>query len=159
MQAHFHYLGHRTGRIIACCLIALTLSLTSFALPGDGIATPVSDAFHKDFQHAEILSCNVTDKFTRLSFKMNGVVLNAFYSEDGELIAVSRNILTTQLPISLMLSIQENYPDYWVTGLFEISGRSENAYYLILENADRKLTLRSADRTRWEIYKKEKKRD
>ena len=47
-------------------------------------ATPVNDldninaSFHKDFRKAELLATNVTADYTKLTFKMNGMVLFAF---------------------------------------------------------------------------------
>ena len=83
---------------------------------------------------------------------MNGNVMFAFYSSDGELMAVSRNILSSQLPISLTRDLKSNYGDFWIADLFEISSDNGNYYYVTLENSDRKIVLRSIGTNTWETY-------
>jgi hypothetical protein len=85
---------------------------------------------------------------------MNDIVLFAFYSDNGQLLAVTRNILSTQLPIDLMLDLKKNYSSYWITELFELNGDEQNCYYVSLENADAKVVLRSTSDNNWEVYEK-----
>src|ERR1700733_16150415 len=152
-------LNHRPGRttareskkIITLCALLLTFALSSFTRPNDKISGPVNSSFKKEFRNARIISYEVSPKYTKLNFSMEGLILSAFYSDKGELLAVTRNILTTQLPFNLMLGIKEKYKDYWVTGLFEMRGKEDNAYYLTIENASSKLALRSVDNFTWEI--------
>jgi hypothetical protein len=144
-------LKQHAGRTIACALL-LSLSLSSFAGPADEINGPVRSSFNKEFNNAQIISCDVSGHLTKLTFKMNGLVLSAFYSDNGDLLTVTRNVLTTQLPLSLMLQARRDYKDYWVTDLFEITGKKDSAYYLTLENASAKIVLKSVDNSTWEIF-------
>lgn len=158
-------LNHRPGRttaprsktIITLFALLLTLTLSSFTRPADKISGPVNSSFQKEFKNARIISYEVSPSYTRLNFSMNDLVLSAFYSAKGELLAMTHNILTTQLPVKLMLGIKESYNDYWVTGLFEMNSKEENVYYLTLENANAKLALKSVNNASWEFYKKTNK--
>jgi hypothetical protein len=140
---------------LATALI-LTVGISS------SFATPVNDldninaSFHKDFRKAELLATNVTADYTKLTFKMNGMVLFAFYSGDGKLLAVTHNIVSTQLPIQLMMDLRRNYSDYWVSDLFECDADGNTSYFLTIENADSKVTLRSNGGD-WETYTKSTK--
>ena len=84
-------------------------------------------------------------------------MLFAYYNESGDLVAITRNITTDQLPISLLTSLKKNYSDYWVSDLFEMVSNGESNYYITLENADHKLVLKSEDFSSWSTYRKEKK--
>ena len=140
---------------IALCAILLTFSISSFARPNaDKISDPVNRSFKQEFKNAEIMNCEISSNLTKLTFRMNDLVLYAFYSDQGELLAVTRNILTSQLPLNLMLNVRKNYKDYWVSDLFELTSKDDNAYYLTLENATVKVVLRSRDGDAWEVYNK-----
>lgn len=162
----------KNSKITVCAILLMALSLSSFAgIPGSSHRTDASSltrpagdisgtvrtSFKKEFKNAELISGDVTQNLTTLTFSLNGVVMSAFYSSNGELLAISRNILTSQLPLNLMLEIKGNYKDYWVTDLFEMSSQEENAYYITLENASSRLVLKSLDNSSWEVYRKTNK--
>ena len=81
----------------------------------------------------------------------------AYYSEAGELIAVTRNIVSSQLPIALLTTLKKNYNSYWISDLFEISSNNDASYYVTLQSADQTVVLKSNGISGWEVYKKEKK--
>jgi hypothetical protein len=141
---------------ITTLALALVMSLCSFAKPVDSINGEIKASFQKSFQNGRIISTEVRKGFTKLTFRMNDVIMYAFYSDNGELLAVTRNITSSQLPMSLMMSLKNEYTGYWITDLFELSGDGLNSYYVSLENADLKLVLRSNGDT-WEVYSTSKK--
>jgi hypothetical protein len=81
----------------------------------------------------------------------------AYYSGDGDLLAVIRNILSTQLPIQLLMELKQNHSDCWITDLFEIDSNGQTVYYATLENSDTRLTLRSDNTSSWETFEKANK--
>jgi hypothetical protein len=143
--------------------MVFTIGITSsFATPSDSpvdaISGQVKASFRKDFQKAELMTSEVGKQFTKLTFKMNDMVMYAFYSDNGELLAVTRNIRSSQLPIQLLLQLKKNYSDYWISDLFELTGEELSNYYVTIEDADKKITLRSTDNSNWEVYEKTAKK-
>ncbi len=131
----------------------LTASISySFASPTDGIDGNIKTSFHKDFKNGQLISAEAHKTFTKVTFSMNRSIFFAFYAENGELLAVTRNILSSQLPINLMMSLKNEYKSFWITELFELNGDGQNCYYVSLENADRKMILRSTSDNTWEVY-------
>lgn len=145
--------GSKTAAIIMALFLTIGIS-SSFASTKDNGKGQVTASFKKDFRNAEILGYEAHPKFTKVTFRMNDIVLFAFYSDKGELLAVIRNILSSQLPIQLMMDLKSNYSGYWISELFELNGDGENYYYVTLENADSKITLRSTNSSDWEVYEK-----
>jgi hypothetical protein len=136
--------------------LILTVGISSsFATPA-GDLDNINASFHKDFRQAELLATNVTVNYTKLTFKMNGMVLFAFYSGDGKLMAVTHNIVSTQLPLQLLMDLRRNYADYWISDLFECDAEGSTSYFMTIENANSKITLRSNDGN-WETYTKSTK--
>ena len=131
-----------------------TLSTTySFAATtsGNDENKEVKASFQRDFRNAHLMSTEVKDNFTKVTFTLNDQVMTAFYAADGSLLGVTRNIVSSQLPVSLLVSFRKHYNEYWITDLFEMSQDAQSNYYLSLENADTKLTLRSNGDS-WEVY-------
>ena len=145
-------------KIAFAIAILLTVGVSSsFATPTEGRNDAIDASFRKDFKKAELLSTEVRKDYTKLTFKMNDMVLFAFYSDNGELLAVTRNIKSNQLPIQLLLQMKKDYSNYWITDLFEFNGDGTSNYYVTLENCDTRVTLRSAGSDSWEVYDKKVK--
>jgi hypothetical protein len=126
-----------------------TASVSAPAREGNDLITA---SFHKDFKHAELMGIEAKKAYIKVTFKLNNMVLFAFYSGNGELLAVVRNILSTQLPIQLLMDIKEKYNTYWITDLFEINSNDQTTYYVTLQNADGRVSLKSNDANTWEVY-------
>ena len=72
------------------------------------------------------------------------------------MIAITRNISSTQLPISLQTNLKNNYEGFWISDLFEVANEEGTTYYVTVENADTKLILKSSN-SDWVTYQKERK--
>src|ERR1700679_1288598 len=114
--------------------VIMTLGIgSSFAAPiAKNGQEAINTSFHRDFRQAELLSTNAGKDYTKLTFKMHGVILSAFYSDNGELLAVTRNIPSNQLPLRLLMELKNNYANYWITDLFEINSNGSSSYYIPL---------------------------
>jgi hypothetical protein len=144
----------RTFAITAALLLTLGVA-TSFAANTIDNGS-VNASFRKDFKQAELLSSDAGRNYTKFTFKMNGAILSAFYNENGELLALTHNIKSSELPINLLLQIKRDHADSWITDCFELDANGTASYYITLENANTKLTLRS-EGANWETYSKNTK--
>lgn len=145
--------------ITAFVVLALTLT-TTFANSNnnkDDVSKRVETSFKKEFSTAEQTSWSKINDLYKAQFKLNGQVMFAFLNEEGQLVGVYRNILSTQLPIQLMTQVKEDYSDYWISSLFEMAKDSETSYYITLENGSHQLVLKSENSTNWTVYSRTKK--
>lgn len=143
--------------ILTWALILMVGISSSFAHGIEGVSDKVMNSFKKDFTEAKNVQWESTRDFAKATFSMHGQVMFAYYNSDGNLIAVTRNIVAAQLPLTLLTDVKKNYSDYWISDLFELSSNDSTAYYITLENGDQKIVLKSDDSKNWELYKKEKK--
>jgi hypothetical protein len=149
-----------TKKFALTAALFLTVGIgSSFAAPADnGNGNDIVIAsFHKEFRTADVMQVENKKEYTKVTFSMNGVVMFAYYSENGDLMAVVRNILSTQLPIRLLMELKQNHTECWITDLFEMDSNGQTVYYVSLENSDTRITLRSSNSTSWETYQKENK--
>ena len=134
-------------------LIAIVItSQLSFA--SDAPASSVATSFNRDFYKATDVQWQHSDSYDKVSFILDSQFMNAYYTPDGELIAVIRNIVSEQLPLKLLLELKKNYSGLWISNLFEVVNGSEDDYYITLENADEKLILKAKANKSWKVYKK-----
>ena len=123
----------------------------------EAVSQQVLDNFKKEFVNAKDVVWQNSKEYIKATFSMNEQVMFAFYNSNGELLAISRNISSEKLPISLLTSLRKNYNEYWITDLFEMVSGGEGSYYITLENADVKLVLKSDEFGGWDVYTKVKK--
>jgi hypothetical protein len=137
--------------------IMLTVGLTSaFANNGETINQRAVSSFKKDFANAEDVRWESSKDFVKATFRINDQVMFAYYSQSGDRMAVTRNILSSQLPINLLSDLKKSYGTYWISDLFEVSS-TEASYYVTLQNSDYTLVLKSNGISGWDVYRKEKK--
>ena len=143
--------------ILTWALIVMVGISTSFAHGIEGVSEKVINSFKKEFVEAQNVQWESNKDFAKATFSIHGQVMFAYYNGEGNLVAVTRNLVASQLPITLLSEIKKNYGEYWISDLFEMSSNDETTYYITLENGDQKLVMKSDDSRSWEVFKKEKK--
>jgi hypothetical protein len=133
-------------------LIAIGISAT-FANDNDGITKSVKLSFSRDFSNATNISWQRKTKMIKATFSLNDQILFAYYEPTGILVAVSKNITSENLPISLQAELKNSYDSYWISDLFENASKEDTDYYVTLENADKKLILQSSGTDGWVVFK------
>jgi hypothetical protein len=146
-------------KILIWALLLMTVASSSFAIKGDDLNIKVATSFKKDFAGAREIRWETGKTFVKVTFILNDQIMFAYYTENGDFMAVSRNILSNNLPLALQINLKRDYTNYWITELFEIDSDNEISYYITLENSGFKLTLKSNSAEGWEAYKKETKID
>jgi hypothetical protein len=136
--------------LMAFVLLAVTATFAN----GADISKDALAAFSNTFAKANNVKWEKNEKYDKASFQLNGQSLTALLSEKGEIIAVSRNILSTELPINLQVSFNKNFSGYWISDLVEYAIDGETTYYVTIENADEKTILESVGTYDWSLFKK-----
>jgi hypothetical protein len=144
-------------RILMMVLLVSTLLTSAFANKTNGVNEKAVSSFRNEFKQAEEVKWEAGKDLAKVTFKLNDQVMVAYYSANGELVALTRNILSNQLPIHLMTSLSKNFEGYWISDLFEVSASENRSYYVTIENADYTLVLKSEDAGAWQLYKKTRK--
>jgi len=143
--------------ITAVVLSSVLLMNAAFANKIENVNYKVENAFKQEFGQAKDVNWEKTNNYYRAGFKMNNEVMTAYFTPDGELMGVVRNVLSTQLPINLQTSLKKEYDGYWITELFEFAKPDSNGYFITVQNADQVITLQSTDGSAWSTYSKTKK--
>src|ERR1700743_3089876 len=86
--------------------LLLTLGISTTFAANTNTNGEANASFRKDFKQAELLSTDAGKDYTKFTFKINGAILYAFYNENGELLALTHNIKSSELPINLLMQIK-----------------------------------------------------
>jgi mRNA deadenylase 3'-5' endonuclease subunit Ccr4 len=136
-------------------IVVSFLAFSSFS-DDDSVAPAALKSFKTSFNSAKEVNWQVTEKFYKANFSLNGQYVSAYYDTEGKMIALTHNISSLQLPIALQASLKKNYEAYWISDLFEMANEDGTTYYITLENADSKLVLKSGS-AEWSLFKKQRK--
>jgi hypothetical protein len=137
-------------------ILTIAIAISSFAVFANetNVNATVLSTFSKDFSSATEVSWTTGSQFYKANFVYNAQHVTAFYSFTGELLGLARNISSLDLPMNLQKSLRKDYTGRWISELFELSNEEGTSYYITLEQADSKLTLKSDDGLSWSVYKK-----
>lgn len=141
--------------VIALMLLACIVTKSSYA--SDGIVSPeVLKSFQSSFAAAKDADWTTAPDFYKVQFRLDGQYITAFYRKEGTMAALTRNISSVQLPVSLQAAMKNEYKNYWIAELFELSNDDGVQYYATLEDADTKLILKSSGAS-WSVFQKGRK--
>lgn len=130
-------------------------ALTSLA--GAGPLFRGEEDFHKRFPNATEISYKTSEELTFVKFTWEGLKLEAFYDEEGNLLATARFLPFSNLPLSVQLSIRKQYPDYLDTQVIEYDGQDDSVSYYVTEvGLKRSYMLHVLTNGEISIYKKMK---
>lgn len=146
----------KKNNIISTTVLAIMLVISSFAF-AKPVENEAKQNFNKHFKHATNISWQKVGDKEKVCFTLDGRSICAYYTTDGKLVSVSRNILSTELPISLSMELKEKYKDFWITNLNEVANDEGTTYYITLENADNEIVLKSTNISEWNVFHKFKK--
>ena len=136
-------------------LAIVVSSLCSFAKDED-VNLVVLKSFQKEFAGVKDVQWTSAGDNFKASFVFNNQYVFAFFTAGGELMGVTRNMTSLELPVTLQASLKKDYSEFWISNLFEISNSDGTHYYITLEKADSKVILSSSD-AEWKVYKKASK--
>lgn len=140
-------------------ILTLAIAFSSFAVfaKDTKVSNAVLNAFNSEFVDAKDVQWSSGTGFYKASFTYNDQYVTAFYGFDGQMLGVARNISSLDLPLNLQSSLKKDYSGRWITELFEVSNEEGTHYYITLEQADSKITLKSSNGSKWSVYKKSTK--
>lgn len=139
-------------------LFILLTVLSSFFAQAKNEPSEVAPAairsFERTFSQAREVYWTISDNLYKVNFQVSGQYATAYYTGFGELVATTRNISPLQLPVVLLAAIKKDYTQQWISELVEVSDEQGTHYYVTLEDAGQKLTLKSNSTVSWSRFQK-----
>ncbi|WP_153798125.1 hypothetical protein [Foetidibacter luteolus] len=126
--------------LIATCVLALFA--VTFAGTGK-LKFRGADKFLNHFPEATDVAAKTVGEFTKVSFKNNDVKTEAFYDQNGELIATSHNVDLKVIPAVAMEKITKKYQGAVFTEAIEFNKLNDGIsnFYVAIEQSGKKTIL------------------
>jgi len=113
--------------------------------------------FRQQFPTATDISYKVKGQITEVSFMWNNMKLQAYFDQDGELLATCRPVPESNLPIEAQLSLKERYPDAIIREVIEYNEPNDGvSYYLAIVNRKASYLLHVSTSGTISVFKKMK---
>jgi len=135
-------------------MLAFIIASVSAMANDNTIDNKVLDAFKKDFATASQVEWTQGENLYRASFLYNNKYVSVYYDKEGQMIGLTRNISSIDLPVMLQKSLRSNYEKYWISDLFEVSNFDGTGYCVTLENGSNKIVLKSMNGEDWAQFQK-----
>ena len=114
---------------------ALLLFLLSSSFAYDtSVSAKIQSVFEKDFTACSDVKWTQYEDVYIATFKSHELYLTAAYNDAGELLAVTRYITISQLPLKVYRALQEKYSTYTIDpNVIELTGE-QTSYFINVEN-------------------------
>jgi hypothetical protein len=114
----------------------------------------ILSAFQKEFSFAKNTKWEVKGNLTQVNFSLNDQGVTAWYNSDAELVTTARNILYNQLPISVIRTLEKEYPGADLFAITEVNRNNETYYQLRADGKSKKFLLKASPSGYISILKK-----
>ncbi len=139
-------------------ILTLLLGISSISLASSGdekISRATLISFKQDFKKATDVSWSETATCFKVTFNLDDLVMYAYYDKStSELIAVTRFLLSNQLPLNLQKQLRAKLNDGWIVDLFEVAAEGDTFYYATIDNGSQKLIYKSSGYSDWNLVSK-----
>jgi hypothetical protein len=127
---------------------------------GDKVNDRVQAAFIKEFAGASLLKweCVKSTNLCQAYFTYNSERYNAFFDNEGKLVATCHFIRESNLPLLIRQSISRNYASFQLQQVIELTRNEETTYLLTFENERLKMEAQAYFNGTIDTLKKEKKK-
>lgn len=122
-------------KIIAILTLAVMVTGSAvFARDNSINNKKVMDTFNKEFVGASDVSWyNTNDKYVA-KFTMKSSKVTAHFDNDGNLLATSRYISDSELPLNVITKLMKKYPDQRIHNVVEYDANDNTTYVITLES-------------------------
>lgn len=132
-------------KLIAIMTIAAVLSSSAlFARDATVNNKKVMDAFNKEFVGASDVSWYSTaDKYVA-KFTIKSSKVTAHFDREGNLLATSRYITDSELPLNVITRLMKKFPDQKIHNVVEYEAEGATTYVITLESETHWTVLKAA---------------
>ena len=140
-------------------LLFSTLLFGNISLANNGkIPETVLSSFKMRFHDAQTISWTDSKEYYKVAFSSNGQSYCAFYSHEGNFVALSRQVAITQLPLLLQHNLQKRYEKYTICSVVELEQDDSISYYAEMVNEKTNLIVKCGLTGEWVEFLKTKKK-
>ncbi len=131
-------------KLVFTTLLAIASVATSFADTHTANYF-VQNSFQAEFKGANNVTWTACGNLSKASFTLDDQKAEAFFNADGLMIAVSKSVSLSELPIKAKRNFAKKYEGYTVTDAIRFESTDECAYYMYADNGQDHVMLKVGD--------------
>jgi hypothetical protein len=154
-------------KISIAIVLFLTVIGSSYANGHEGIRTsngkegiPIfkgAKNFAESFPGATNVDYKITGQFTKVDFTWKELKLEAFYDKEGTLLATGRLIPFENLPLSVQMNMNKEYPGFFPVQVSEFNDTNDGlCYYVTVSSPEKSYILHISPNGSIDVFKKMK---
>lgn len=146
-------------KLFVTAALAMMVGITSFAADSKKVSQRVLAAFEKEFTTATNVSWEMLkdEDIAHASFIYANEVMEAYYTTEGELLAVARYLSQDRLPLLVAKTLHTEFGKYQIKSASEYMGADATSYIVTLESEKHSVVVRIYSNGSSAIIKKNKK--
>ena len=144
-------------KLFFSALLAISVAASAFATDTNNVNSTVVNDFEATFKKASDVKWVTNNDYTKATFVMNNVRMEALYNLNGELIGTAKSIFLEELPVGAKRNFAKKYDGYNVNEAVRFNGNDEGAYFIAAENEKESVVLKVSDNNQVSVEKSTKK--
>lgn len=125
--------------------VTITIAVLGLSSSAENLIDPkIISAFEKEFSFAKNSKWEIKQELAQVSFLLNDQAVTAWYNSDAELVTIARNILYSQLPISVIRSLEKDYDDAALFGIMEVTHNNETYYQMAVQRENKTVLIKAS---------------
>jgi hypothetical protein len=130
-------------KVLFAALVLLTIATSTFAAPTK-VSSIAKRSFQTDFNQASNVIWTAGEDYSKVTFTLNNVRMEAFYEANGDIIGTSKAISLDELPVTAKRSFTKKFSNYNVKEAIRFEGKDDAAYFISAED-DKQLVIVKID--------------
>jgi len=141
---------------ISASLLGSTTMYAATKTPNQAPTLIVKQAFTKEFAQIKDVEWTTIsgESVFQATFSFNNESIKAFFTEEGEFLGTTRQIVKSQLPIGVLTEMDKQYANARVATIFEYSKKDGLAYYITLVTPKGALVIKASGSGDLSVYKR-----
>ena len=135
---------------MAAAILMFAFTTNAFASE-ENVPANVIRSFKYAFHGASDVTFSEVNDMIRVAFSMDGKKNVAYYHANGELVVLTQAMNTSEFPQSLQNDLRNRFSEYVVTDSYKFEKDGSQEYYLILDNSEKHVILRSSGK-KWKTF-------
>jgi len=129
--------------LIVSLAVVLAAGVTPSLAHGTDTDPRAKKIFAQQFAGAQHVKwSSLEDGYLRVTFVLNGVSAESFFDKDAELLGTVRNLFYSQLPLVVIQSLDNRFGGSTVIEVKEVTNIDGTNYKVVLEQKDKKYSVR-----------------
>jgi hypothetical protein len=143
-------------KVLFAALVLITIGTSAFA-GTKNVSSIAKNSFQTEFSQASNAIWTAGEDYSKVTFTLNDVRMEAFYEANGDMIGTSKAISIDQLPVSAKRTFTKKYGNFEVKEAIRFEGSDDAAYFISAENEKESVVVKIDEFSRISTVKNTKK--